>query len=94
MFGSGTAGMFCRLPWRFRALDMSTDSLLWSMVNAAWMASPSMVNSDSMLKPLSSASSSSKDLPVNTLVSGCASWSITMALFAAWSITYVVSEAG
>ena len=87
IFGSGAAGMFCRLPCRFKALDMSTDSLLWSMVNAAWMASPSMVNSDSMLKPFSSASSSSKDLPVNTFVSRCAIWSFTMALSAAWSIT-------
>ena len=87
MFGSGAAGMFCRLPCRFRALDMSTDSLLWSMVNAAWMASPSMVNKESMLKSLPSSSSSSKDLPVNTFVSGCASWSFTMALFAAWSMT-------
>ena len=46
-----------------------------------------MVNSDSMLKPSSSPSSSSKDLPVNTLVSGWAIWSFTMALSAASSIT-------
>ena len=94
MFGSGASGMFCRLPCRFRALDMSTASLLSSMVNAAWMASPSMVNSESMLNALSSSSSSPKGLPVNTLMSGLASWSFTIWLAAASSMTCRVRDEG
>ena len=72
-----------------RSSDMPDNPLvsaLSSNLNAAWMASPSMVNSDCISKP-SPSSSSPNGLSVNTLVSGWASWSFTMVLLAACSIT-------
>ena len=49
--------------------DNPLVSALSSNLNAAWMASPSIVNSDCISKP-SPSSSSPNGLSVNTLVSG------------------------
>ena len=69
-------------------------SALSSILKAAEIALPSMVNKESMLKLELPSSSSPKGLPVNTLVSESASWSCTILLWEACSIMWSVKDAG